>query len=795
MSPRTRIAVRRLFTVVGSASVWAGILHADDARPIAVAPPEKPANLAHIREAVVFFDPMIERVQDVTPVVPGVPTQPQASQSGLGLSSDIQQALNTSPRSSSTGSLAGSGANVERVQAAASTASTGVVGGNQSQLLASTDAGDLLSRGGTGIEVQRRSPIANEPRIRGYRLGQISTWADGAFWFPARNDLDTFLSKIDSGIIRDALIYKGPYAARYGPGFTFIDIATNATPRYENGNEWHGITSTNYKNNGEQIYGRQTIFGGGSDWGTRFSYGQRTGNDYTMGNGDQIPSSYNSRDVDFAMGFDLSPNSKIELGYVRLDQTGLEFPGQVFDTNLLITDGWRGRYTLENQRYFDHFEVSGWFNQTTFKGDAQAYGKRKQIPELDLSGFTGFTNGQTSTSGAQTLMSWGRATEAQLTIGSDYRYLSQKLNEFDSLFAIPCDLNYPIPRTVQQMAGFFFENRNPINERFVVKFGGRVDFMNSNVTRVPEGFGVENCDCGCDHFSGVEDALGVSSLRRDYTLWLSYVNGEYKINDNLTALAGFGFSMRPPTPTELYAVGPFLATLQQGFTSVLGNPNLNPEKLYQIDIGLRADYDTFRAGVTLFNAWVNDYVTFEALGDVQGKIVLGANNALQVRYVNTGLATLYGGEAYAEYDALDVLTPFVTATYVRAEDQTRGNRGNPTLGLPDPDTEPLPNIPPLDVRLGMRLHEAGKQPRYGLDVIWRLVAQQREVAASLAEQETPGFQTWNIRSYWQYNEHVLLTAGIENVFDKFYREHLDLRTGLGVYQPGRTAYVGMELRY
>jgi outer membrane receptor protein involved in Fe transport len=273
------------------------------------------------------------------------------------------------------------------------------------------------------------------------------------------------------------------------------------------------------------------------------------------------------------------------------------------------------------------------------------------------------------------------------------------------------------------------------------------------------------------------------------------VNGEYKINDNLTALAGFGFSMRPPTPTELYAVGPFLATLQQGFTSVVGNPGLSPEKLYQVDIGLRADYDTFRAGVNLFHAWVNDYVTYEALGDVQGKIVLGANNALQVRFVNTGLATLYGGEAYAEYDAADVLTPFVTATYVRAQDQTRGNRGNPGLGLPDPDSEPLPNIPPLDVRLGMRLHEAGKQPRYGLDVIWRLVAQQREVAASLLEQETAGFQTWNIRSYWQYNEQVLLTAGIENVFDKFYREHLDLRTGLGVYQPGRTAYVGLELRY
>lgn len=139
---------------------------------------------------------MSAKVQDVTPVVPGVPTQPQTGQSGLGLSPDIQRALNTSPQPSSTGSLAGSGASAERVAEAASPASTGVIGGQQTQVLATSDAGDLLTRSGA-IESQRRSPIATEPRIRGYKLGQISTWADGAYWFPARNDMDTFLSKID----------------------------------------------------------------------------------------------------------------------------------------------------------------------------------------------------------------------------------------------------------------------------------------------------------------------------------------------------------------------------------------------------------------------------------------------------------------------------------------------------------------------------------------------------------------------------------------------------------------------
>lgn len=74
-----------------------------------------------------------------------------------------------------------------------------------------------------------------------------------------------------------------------------------------------------------------------------------------------------------------------------------------------------------------------------------------------VSGFTGFTDGQTSIGGIQSFVTWGRANEAQFTVGSDYRYLSQRINEFDRLFQIPCDLNYPVPRTEQNSAGLFFE--------------------------------------------------------------------------------------------------------------------------------------------------------------------------------------------------------------------------------------------------------------------------------------------------------------------------------------------------
>jgi outer membrane receptor protein involved in Fe transport len=42
---------------------------------------------------------------------------------------------------------------------------------------------------------------------------------------------------------------------------------------------------------------------------------------------------------------------------------------------------------------------------------------------------------------------------------------------------------------------------------------------------------------------------------------------------------------------------------------------------------------------------------------------------------------------------------------------------------------------------------------------------------------------------------LLLLAGIENLTDKYYHEHLDLRTGRGVFQPGINFYFGFELTY
>ena len=188
--------------------------------------------------------------------------------------------------------------------------------------------------------MQRRSPVSLDPNIRGYKAGQVYTSADGVYWTPARLDLDSVLTSIDPGMIQDVVVIPGPYGLRYGPGFSFIDVMRAPTPRYRCP-EVHFDTSGDVRTNGGQVYGRETVVGGSSNYGYRFSYGHRRGSDYTAGDGQKIPSSYENRDAWGQFSYDINPNQRVDFAYQRLDQTDTEYPCQFFDVNFLVMDGFQ----------------------------------------------------------------------------------------------------------------------------------------------------------------------------------------------------------------------------------------------------------------------------------------------------------------------------------------------------------------------------------------------------------------------------------------------------------------------
>jgi hypothetical protein len=139
---------------------------------------------------------------------------------------------------------------------------TELVFGSEGRFRITTDSGDLLGKSlfAPSVKVQNRSPAVAEPRIRSHRNGRLL--ASGSHWAPARDDLDTALSKIDSQTIRDVVVIKGPYTTLLGPGFCFVDFEFAETPRTGGGYQWGGSNALEYETNGQQFFGRQTVLGG-----------------------------------------------------------------------------------------------------------------------------------------------------------------------------------------------------------------------------------------------------------------------------------------------------------------------------------------------------------------------------------------------------------------------------------------------------------------------------------------------------------------------------------------------------
>jgi iron complex outermembrane recepter protein len=312
------------------------------------------------------------------------------------------------------------------------------------------------------------------------------------------------------------------------------------------------------------------------------------------------------------------------------------------------------------------------------------------------------------------------------------------------------------------------------------------------------------------------DILGSDDFDRRSGCSSLFVTGTRRINECWSAQAAVGYAERPPSLTEMYAAETFMFVLQNGLNTVTGDPRLRHERLLQSDLGLRYDDGTIRGRIGGFYGWAWDYITFENTGIVRGPPV-GEVQQVQLKFVNTDLATFVGAELWAEWDLTPRLTPFATLSYVEGTDRTRNGSfatrasspGNPSLrdlnldrgaysGIVGAESEPLPSILPLESRLGIRFHEAAESPRWSIEWTARVVAAQRRVANSLLEVPSSGFTVCDVRGYWRVSDRLLATAGIENFTNANYREHLNFTSQdrlVQVFQPGLNAYVGAELTY
>lgn len=287
------------------------------------------------------------------------------------------------------------------------------------------------------------------------------------------------------------------------------------------------------------------------------------------------------------------------------------------------------------------------------------------------------------------------------------------------------------------------------------------------------------------------DLMGSSFLNLSATAGLVQ-----KINTWLILQAGIGRGTRSPSVLERFIR---LMPVQYDSYDYLGNPQLKPESNHQADLGLTVLFSAWGSvKVSGFASLLTDYITGVRLPPaIIQPATLGSPGVKQ--FSNEGNAFLYGweGQYRAPPGRRWGINASVAGTWGTVEQSVRYvYTDGQVTGEEVLSHDPVPEIPPLEGSLAFsyRFFKGSLVP--GLEL--RVVAPQKRVSVSYGEQKTPGFMTMAFHASWAPWRFFTLDAGITNIFNTSYYEHLNRRiigSDQRLFEPGRAAHITARLKF
>lgn len=242
-----------------------------------------------------------------------------------------------------------------------------------------------------------------------------------------------------------------------------------------------------------------------------------------------------------------------------------------------------------------------------------------------------------------------------------------------------------------------------------------------------------------------------------------------------TFYAGVGHVERFPDYWEIIAGSESTTSLSAFETAT--------EKTSQLDAGFIYRSSRLELSFAGFYNRVDDFIL------MQSGFMKGARAATVTRSVD---ATTFGAELDLAYELADGWSLTGAAAYTRGENRTDGR--------------PLAQIPPLDLRAGLNYDAE----RWSAGMLVRSVADQERFAIGQGNivgrdlGRSDGFTTVAASISWKVSKQLLVSAGLDNLFDREFAEHLS-RGGaalsgheqtIRVNEPGRTAWlrIGADFR-
>jgi len=616
-----------------------------------------------------------------------------------------------------------------------------------------------------GVSAIRRGPINLDPVIRGLQGNRVSTFVNGGKTFavgPAR--MDSGISHVSPHDVETVRIVKGPYALTWGPGTMSAIQMKTFQPPFRSHFSVHGHTGFNYGTNATATDSYANLWGGNSRVTVGLFHNTRTGSNYHAGNGAVVPGHYEVNDSRWNLGLRVSPDTLFRYTGAFEEDNNVDYPGRLLTAKYFLDRSHNFAMRWEPQSG-SVSEIAGRFYIDRLGHLMNNSGKPTALPmpgRMPPFALNVQLPAHSDTLGGAFHVSLGHSAWTG-KIGTDFYHLYQNADRSVSRRDTGRLLFYDIvwPQATQDDEGAYSQL---LFQRGRARVGGtvRVDGVQTSAGQVSSFF--------------LQNTSG--ALNNHEVNFSAAFSSSFRVMENWSVSAGVGRAVTTPTILQRYS-DRFPSTEFQISAEFMGNPALKPEQSLEVDLGSTVRLKGTEVKISLYHRHIDNYVTISPDPSIPRRLPL--DPMLVYRYIN-GSARYYGGDFLIERGFGRYVTSSGTLSYTWAKD----------LKL----NEPLIGIPPLRGDLQLTLHSAGGRAAIQGSAI--LDGRQDRVATSRFEIPTAGYAIFNLESYYQLNPRWMFRAGVENLGNRYYWNHLDAMnpyTHQPIPEMGRNVRVGFEFSF
>jgi iron complex outermembrane receptor protein len=420
------------------------------------------------------------------------------------------------------------------------------------------------------------------PAIRGLAEHRILLLVDGVRITSERR-IGASASFVSLGAIDRIEINRGPYSVFHGSGALggIINIITKSpTP----GSPFTADFNLGYNTSRNERAGSAFFSGSSGKWGYMFGANAKKADDYSAPSGKIEWSRYQDYDFMFKINRqDKKSEFHATMFHYRGTDIGKPSPTSLLkprwypkETNTLLTVG----YSTRNVWILDNLNASIYAlfsSLETQKDDLREESftlKKRNIARVEGTNFGLKLRGGKVLGEKHTLNFgidfFGRAGVNDKNTEWNYDETGRLLSQVEET---------SLKNARRNNFGFYIDDKFHISETFKLNMGARLDIVGtSNLT-----------------------ADGVREARNDEFFSL-YVGSVFQITPALSLLGNIGQSFRFPSISELFYTG------LTGRGTVFGNPDLEPEKGLNLDLGFRYLHEKFFASLYGFSNSIGNMI-------------------------------------------------------------------------------------------------------------------------------------------------------------------------------------------